>query len=587
MPRTPRLLALPLLLSSCGPTTPAATDTAATTDATTGADTSTSTSGASTGPTTGPLEPCGCAEPLVIAGDLDLAALAGLTGACVGEVTGRVRIIGLTDPAALQPLVGLKRVDTLELYDNPGLTDLSVFACLEEVNDRLSITSNPALVDLGALARVRTVGTFELRDLPITALPGFAPEFYDLARLDLERLPHLADLAPIAGWASVAVYGGAVSVSLVDVPALASIAELAGLLSGPNEKVRLYLELIDLPALTSLSGLEAMQTGSVTLTRLPQVTSLLPLSGIETLLTLQLDDLPGLSSLEGLHHLGSAEEVRLTAMPGLTTLDGLRALTDAVDLQLGGCGDDDGLDGLTDLSGLDALTRVDLDLSLIGDAGLTVLSGAPNLVEVGWLDVIDDPKLTQAAVDAFTAKAGVKDLCRGDQVECICLGTPPAALTGCPAAWSGGSAVTVSGEAGPLLGATAFFGWTYGTSHYVDLNLVIADAGADLEAVRDDGLWQTSAAGVPKLLLPDSASYHEVLGEHAASGILTPDPLTSIPVDVNFTIVERLGDWTMIDPADPPRLAGEFTVLDPNAATLVEGPFDAVYCDQFSWAPSD
>jgi hypothetical protein len=43
----------------------------------------------------------------------------------------------------------------------------------------------------------------------------------------------------------------------------------------------------------------------------------------------------------------------------------------------------------------------------------------------------------------------------------------------------------------------------------------------------------------------------------------------------------------MIDPTDPPRLAGEFTVLDPNAATIVAGPFDAVFCDAFEWVTSD
>jgi len=38
----------------------------------------------------------------------------------------------------------------------------------------------------------------------------------------------------------------------------------------------------------------------------------------------------------------------------------------------------------------------------------------------------------------------------------------------------------------------------------------------------------------------------------------------------------------MIAAADPPRLAGEFTVLDPNAATIVAGPLDA-----FAWGTAD
>ena len=81
-----------VLLSACGPVEMAATDTTSTStgDGTTSqadADTTAVT------PTTGDmLDPCECADPVVVEGDLDVPGLDGFQGFCIGEITGRLRI---------------------------------------------------------------------------------------------------------------------------------------------------------------------------------------------------------------------------------------------------------------------------------------------------------------------------------------------------------------------------------------------------------------------------------------------------------------------------------------------------------------
>lgn len=594
-PRNPALLLA--LLAGCGPGEVASTGSAS--GSTTGSTTAAASTAESTGagsttdadtgtqpdPTTGAPAPCGCDDPQVIDGNLDVAGLAELAGTCIGEIDGMLRIQDVVDPAVLQPLIGLRRVAQLQVYDNPGLVDLSMLGCLEEVTERLDIAENPALVDISALTRVRLARTVELRDLPITALPSFAPDYQGFRALYLYHLPELLDLAPVAGWPR-AIPEDVVSITIVDVPKLTGIAELAGPIGAPMPDTTVVLELFDLPALTALTGLEATRDAYLTLGRLPLVKSLAPLSGLSRANNVYLDGMTGLGSLEGLHNLESAEDVRLTGMPGLTSLAGLRALEETFYLQIGGCDEAEGLDGLADLTGLDALTRVDLGLSIIRNAGLVSLAGAPKLGKAGWVDLVDNPKLTADAVADLDAQIDAMHLCFGGEIECACLSEPPDAHMGCPSGWSGGSDVSATGEGGPLAGATAFFGWLHSPPHN-ELILAIVDAGADIATAKKDGLWNNSDEGSPRLLMVSEIDYQDVIGDHESFVTLAQPGGLKTQAPVHITISGRLGNWSMIDPADPPRLVGEFKVLDPNAATIVEGPFDAAYCDRFSWVSAD
>lgn len=567
MHRSLRAPAVFVALIGCQPDPGTATDTATTTSSSTLSSTSSSTTGASTEPTSTTGDPpnlCDCLDPQVVNDNLDVAGLAQFAGACIGEVRGRLTISGVTDPAVLQPLAGLRRVHDLQVSDNPGLADLSALACLEEVTDYLEIQRNPALVDLGALARLRIARFVSFRELPIAALPSFAPDYHGARTLALEALPGLVDLDPLAAWPSVVPESGAVAVEIRDVPKLQSVAGLAGPLGEPMPDTWMYIELIDLPALPSITGLEAFRDGNLTLAHLPQVTSLAPLAATERVETLRLLALPGLSSLDGLHNLATA-----------------------VDVQLGGCGEHEGLDALTDLSGLDALTEVHLLLSIVGNAGLVALTGAPLLTAAGRVEAVDNPLLTADAVAAFAAQVETAGVCLGGPIACGCSRQiPEPAQHGCPSMWSGGSAVTAEGPGGPLAGATAFFGWNW-YSYYPDLHLVVVDAGADVDVAKQDGIWHESEASAPKLRVETSIEYPEWFGEHSVDARLIQPGSPALEVPVHFTVSGRLGDWTMSDPADPPRLVGEFTSDDPNAATIVQGPFDAVFCDRFTWVASD
>ena len=55
---------------------------------------------------------------------------------------------------------------------------------------------------------------------------------------------------------------------------------------------------------------------------------------------------------------------------------------------------------LVDLSGLGALTEVN-ELAIANNANLTALTGAPLLWGMNAFDAIENPKLTQAAIDGF------------------------------------------------------------------------------------------------------------------------------------------------------------------------------------------
>jgi hypothetical protein len=85
--------------------------------------------------------------------------------------------------------------------------------------------------------------------------------------------------------------------------------------------------------------------------------------------------------------------------------------------RLGAC-DQEGLDGLTSLAGLDALQLVQR-FSIAGCDGLTSLAGAPALAHVNDLAVTDNPQLSPAAFETFVAEiASLPARCFNDECSC-------------------------------------------------------------------------------------------------------------------------------------------------------------------------
>lgn len=554
----------------CGPASggsEGATSSGAATEGTSGALTAgTSGEASSTGPTTGaPVDLCVCDEPLVHEGTLDLAGLAAYQGKCLVEVSDGVELSGVDDPAQLGPLAHLRKAGWLGIYQSPGIHDVSFLGCLREVGS-LAFIDDPALADLSALDQVVRAESLHLSGVPAAALPSFAPDFAGIRGLFLEDLPELVDLDPVAAWPGLEpdIWGTELAVHVRRAPSLVSVAGLAGRLAWSpgdpsSDESSVDIELRELPGLSSLAGLEPLVAGDLRLVDLPAVSDLGPLAGLRRAGWLVISGLPGLSSLHG-----------------------LEALERATVVELGGCDAQAGL-ALTSLAGLGSLVE-SYRFSLVYSSTLKSLDGAPGLKVEGELELVEDPLLSSEVVDGFVTQTTPARSCFGDFTTCGCLEKIPAPVVqGCPAAWSGGSGVEAVGEGGPLKGTRAFFGWLGVPGEYW-LALVVLDASADVGQAKGAGL--DAPHGGPKLVIKTDRDYPQWIGARPALASLFAADLSAKEFEVDVEVSARLGDWVNLDPADPPRLVGTLT-SDPQGATVVSGPFEAVFCDAFTRELSD
>jgi len=514
-------------------------------------------------------DPCACAVPVVHKGELSVEDLATYQGACLVEVTESVNIDELEDPALLGALAHLRRARGVSIVRSPGLVDLSPLACLRETGS-IVLNENLNLADISALDQVEEAERVHLRDIPITHLPSFAPNYKGIRTLYLGELPELRDLDPIFGWAGIhseeTVYDS-FRATIEDVPKIESIASLASPLADAVEQaspeMRIQLEFADLPALGSLAGLETFTQGRLELRNLPGIEDLSPLSNLERV-----------------------RELRISGLPALTSLKGLGALTSAQRLILGGCEESDVMDSLTSLSGVDAMTVIGSDLWIVGAPALASLS-APSLVDVKRFSFVDTPALDDMNIAAFSEQVGASYECVGDIVDCTCIDELPRSVTnGCPSSWEGGSAVIGASTVGPLNGVTAFFGWAGSNYYYTSLILVIVDSDADVESAKKGGVWGEQM-GTPKAILRPDRSYFSWIGAAPAPVTIINSSGESASATVELDIQGRLGAWGSSNPDDPPRLYGEIKGSDPNADVVLDGPFDAVFCDDFTLYLSD
>lgn len=313
------------------------------------------------------------------------------------------------------------------------------------------------------------------------------------------------------------------------------------------------VELGELPALATMEGLEPFTRGYLTLRRLPAVTDLAPLGQLEQ----------GNLTLAGL---------------GIASLAGLDSLTRVGSMIIGGCEDGEAMPALETIAGADVLEEIS-ELWVVDAPLLTDLS-APSLATVEEVNFVDTPALDDAAIAAFTAEVDAMRQCAGDIVECSCLGLIPETVThGCPQAWSDGSAVIGASEGGPLEGTTAFFGWRGGNVGFAELVLVVLAATSDVEAAKQDGIWGEDG-GRPKAILFTDSCYNWIR-ESSPAAILYDGGGGMSEGIVELDVQGRLGNWVTSDPADPPRLHGTIKSSDPNAAVVLDGPFEAAFCENF------
>jgi hypothetical protein len=124
-----------------------------------------------------------------------------------------------------------------------------------------------------------------------------------------------------------------------------------------------------------------------------------------------------------------------------------------------------------------------------------------------------------------------------------------------------------------------FFGWIGNNVGYSQLALVILDEAADIEAARQEGLWN-GPGGRPKAILETDHFYNWIRGS-SSPVVLYDGGGGTAEGTVELAVNGRLGNWHMSDPADPPRLVGTIKSADPNAAVVLDGPFQAAFCDDF------
>lgn len=309
--------------------------------------------------------------------------------------------------------------DTLHIYDNPALTDLSAIVGWGLKGDAqfVQLYKNPEIVDLTDLAELFAAAgpdfSFEMSDMSgLSSLAGLGAA--SQGHYQLEGLPLITDLAPLA---AVTTLG---SLRLSDMP-LTSLAGLGSLQSAS-------LSLSDMPLLTSLDGLGPLVGDGIHLRKLPLLGSLQGLEGFQSG-SVSLIDLPLVDSLAPLGGFAEGQEITLYGLPLVTSLAGLDALESAFSLMIGDCINEGtaGMNGLTDLTGLGALTTAD-EFMVANSAKLTSLAGAEKLSGVASrLEIVNNAGLTQAAFDAFLAQVSEPEMtCFGgwDVCECIWINPP-------------------------------------------------------------------------------------------------------------------------------------------------------------------
>ncbi|WAS94570.1 hypothetical protein [Nannocystis punicea] len=155
-----------------------------------------------------------------------------------------------TDVEDLDLLSGVDEMHMLGLYDNSRLADLSGLEALEVVHEQLHFIGDAALVDLGALLGLRSVGALIARETAFTDL-GPLPALGHVGDLQLSGNEQLASLSGLAGLSELG------SLVLEHSPAIGGLPELAGLtrVTGDFELRDLGITALgDLAAITEVGG---------------------------------------------------------------------------------------------------------------------------------------------------------------------------------------------------------------------------------------------------------------------------------------------------------------------------------------------
>ncbi len=290
----------------------------------------------------------------------------------VRSVDGGIQLRNL-EASDLQWLSSLESLNgSMTIQSMPQLTSLSGLENLGSIPGELSITDIPQLTDLHGLEGLTSVDTLYLRFLGLESLDGLGP----VSPTDLE-IWECASLASIANLTGITT---AAQVRLLTLPALTSYAGLENLTS---------VEFLQLnTGATDLTGFDALAQVSAFDIRGENLTDVGPLPSLTTVDSLSVELAPNLTSLTGVAAITDyPERLHFRNLPALTSLNDFAAVQTIGSFDVWEC------DGLTNLEGLENLTKV-TDFQLEQNASLQSVEGLDSLTEVSERFIIrENPEL--------------------------------------------------------------------------------------------------------------------------------------------------------------------------------------------------
>jgi Leucine-rich repeat (LRR) protein len=305
-------------------------------------------------------------ETIDLAGGSDGTVFAGVKTL----VSLSIRDSRLVDLDGFQSLTSL---GSLDIDASPLLESLHGLENLTHL-ESLTLTSCDSLRDISALSASSGLDYLELRSTPIedlSALSGAGPRLYSLVLTGAA----VTDLHGLEGVTEVD-HG-----RLVDDGTITDISALAGLTRVGDFSFSL-LELASWPLLASLVQAEALEIRSSNLVDLTPFSSLAGNIGL-----LSLSDLPELTSLDGLENLTSLGQLTIDQAPLLTDISALARVAKASELGFSGA-------GIADFTALAGLTGAVNFISVNDMPALATLDGLEGLTAASQVGVAGNPVLT-------------------------------------------------------------------------------------------------------------------------------------------------------------------------------------------------
>jgi hypothetical protein len=309
-------------------------------------------------------------------------------GYCTRDIHGSLTVEGLNhyELFDLGCVTEVTRDVTLSQY---GPTDLSYLRNLRAVGATLSIHDNAALTSLTGLENLTQLHRLYVMDNDLLAsLEGLENLETVQAGLSISTNSALDDLGALAGLRSV---GGMLGIQangkLLHIDTFESLEEVGSLRIDNNHR----LNSVSLGRLTTIAE-DLEITGNEGLEAVIDLGNLEALPG-----TLFIEDNKKLADLSGLAGLRSAGAVVLANNYLLTDLQGLRNLETLTGRDGGDCLEVDRNASLVDLSDLSALRSVGCDLSIQENLSLTQIGLEALETISGNLEVLSNPLLGSLA----------------------------------------------------------------------------------------------------------------------------------------------------------------------------------------------